>query len=650
MMSSQWAPTPQWSREWLVSNGLGGFASGTVAGAVARRYHAFLCAAPNGPQERFVLVTKIEETLCIGEERFESGANFWAGPPSPRGDLLIESFSLDPFPRWVYRVQTQSGPVRIQKTVWMPDERNASIARYELLSGDAPQVSLQVRPFLAPRDYHSSQHENADFNATPQLSSGAVSFKPYAALPAIRFTFEGEFCPDGGWYLGFQWPIERERGLDSSEDAYSPGYFTLALQSETPAFFSASVGEESLSELSATLEPARERRAGLIERGKWLDTENRLKLAADQFLVKRTDGLFTVLAGYPWFTDWGRDTMIALPGLCLNTGRFEVAASILRAFAGAMDKGMIPNRFPEKNETPDTNTVDATLWMFHAVAAYVRASGDFDTLKSLYPKLVESIEWHLAGTRYGIKADDDDGLLCAGDPHTQLTWMDAKIGETAFTPRWGKPVEIQALWFNALVETAGFARHFDDKNTAGICTEWARKVAGSFADLFWNAEEGCLFDCINSQGRDGALRPNQIFAVSLPHRLLNSAQEASVVAAVAADLLTPHGLRSLSPRDSRYRGLYEGDQWARDSAYHQGTVWAWPTGAFLEAYLKVNSSGSQAKSQVRAWLSPLIAHLDEAGLGTISEIFDGDSPNEPRGCFAQAWSVSEVLRLWQLSA
>ncbi len=649
MTSSQWAPTPEWSREWLVTNGLGGFASGTVAGAVARRYHAFLCAAPNGPQERFVLVTKIEETLKIGEETFELGANFWANENSPRGDLFIESFALAPFPRWVYRVQAQNGPVRLQKTLWMPDDRNATLARYELLSGDAPQITLTVRPFLAPRDYHSSQHQNGDFGTEPQLSKGAVSLQPYAALPAIHFGFDGEFCPGGNWYLGFQWPIERERGLDSSEDAYSPGTFALALAGDKPVYFSASTEAESLEQLSATLEPALARREQLVGGREWQGTENRLKLAADQFLVKRTDGLYTVLAGYPWFTDWGRDTMIALPGLCLNTGRFEVAASILRAFAGAMDKGMIPNRFPEKNETPDYNTVDATLWMFHAVAAYMRASGDFKILKDLYPKLVESIEWHLAGTRFGIQADDDDGLLSAGDAHTQLTWMDAKIGDTAFTPRWGKAVEIQALWFNALVETAGFARHFEDKNMAGICTEWARKVAGSFPDLFWNAEEGCLFDCINSGGRDGAIRPNQIFAVSLPHRLLSSAQETSVVAAVAADLLTPHGLRSLSPRDSRYRGIYEGDQWARDSAYHQGTVWAWPIGGFLEAYLKVNQSNAQAKSQVRAWLSPLIAHLDEAGLGTVSEIFDGDSPNEPRGCFAQAWSVSEVLRLWQLS-
>jgi len=651
MISSSWAPTPEWSREWLVCNGLGGFASGTVAGAVARRYHAFLCAAPNGPQERFVLVTKIEETLEVGDETFELGANFWADSLSPRGDLLIESFALDPFPRWVYRVNTQSGPLRLQKTVFMEDGKNTSLARYELLSFEGREaVHLQVRPFLAPRDYHSSHHANDGFQTGYSEKDGATIFAPYPSLPAISFWAQGpesEFCSHGAWYFGFDWPLERERGLDFREDAYCPGYFAFTLDAKKGAQLCAS--SEAEAPTPDAFERALERKKSLVQNGEWLDNENRLKLAADQFIVRRKDGLHTVLAGYPWFTDWGRDTMIALPGLCLETGRFEVAASILKAFCGAMNKGIIPNRFPEGSEIPDTNTVDATLWMFHALAGYTRAANDFSLVRELYPRLVESIEWHLAGTHYGIQADDDDGLLSAGDAHTQLTWMDAKVGDTAFTPRWGKAVEIQALWYGALLETAGWAREMGDRNTLGICTEWARKVAASFADSFWNAEEGCLFDCINAQGRDGSVRPNQIFAVSLPHRLLSGAQEKAVVTAVEADLRTPFGLRSLSPRDSRYRGVYEGNQWSRDSAYHQGTVWAWPIGAFLEAYLKVNTASAESKSQARAWLSPLLAHLDEAGLGSISEIFDGDSPHTPRGCFAQAWSVSEVLRLWRLS-
>ena len=371
-----------------------------------------------------------------------------------------------------------------------------------------------------------------------------------------------------------------------------------------------------------------------------------LKLGADQFIVKRADAAHTVLAGYPWFTDWGRDTMIALPGLCLTTGRFDIAASILRSFAGAMSRGMIPNRFPEGNETPDYNTVDGTLWFFHAVFQYGHISGDWKTVRQLYPRLVESIEWHLAGTRYGIVADDDDGMLRAGDSHSQLTWMDAKVGDTAFTPRAGKPVEIQALWFEALCEMASWGRCFEDHNTASICTEWSRKIATNFAPTFWNEAEGCLFDCVDGNIKDGAIRPNQIFAVSLSGRLLSSAQNRSVVAVVQRELLTPVGLRSLSPRDSRYCGHYGGDGWSRDSAYHQGTVWGWLLGPFLGAYLGVHDQSDAARAQVREWLQPMIAHLDVAGLGSISEIFDGDAPHAPRGCFAQAWSVAETLRIW----
>ena len=363
MSSFDWAPTPHFSREWLVSNGLGGFASGTVAGAVTRRYHAFLCAAPNGPQERFVLVSKIEETLCIRDESFELSANFWSNSVSPRGDLFLESFSLDPFPRWIYRVPTQNGPVRLEKLVWMPDDSNASVARYRVLSGDAQNISLRIRPFLTPRDYHSSQSANADFDTAPHVADdGSISFCAYPNLPTIRFDFDGQFCAGGNWYFGFDWPLERERGLNASEDAYCPGEFVLELNAGEPVFFSAT--SEAKMPPRDSLVAALQRRQGLIEGEDWLEVENRLKLAADQFLVKRTDGLYTILAGYPWFTDWGRDTMIALPGLCLETGRFDIAASILKAFASAMNKGLIPNRFPEKSEVPDTNTVDATLWLF----------------------------------------------------------------------------------------------------------------------------------------------------------------------------------------------------------------------------------------------------------------------------------------------
>ena len=645
-MIPHWAPTPRFSNEWLATNGSGAFASGSVSGAVTRRYHAFLCAAIDGPQDRRVLVTKIEETVICNGQTYPLGANFWPGEIAPRGDLLIGDFALDPLPRWTFRVPTDEGEIVIEKTIWMVRDKNTAVARYELKSG--PQCELQVRAFVAPRSYHSTQHANADFNQHLEISAdkNAISMRPYNAQPPIHLASGGRFCPDGNWYYDFQWPIERERGLDFSEDAFCPGYFCLPLEIGAPQLVVASTNEIDLNSARDSQQNVVQYKRDLVEGDSWHAATARLKLAADEVIVRRADGLHTVLAGYPWFTDWGRDTMIALPGLCLTTKRFDIAASILRSFAGAMSQGMIPNRFPEGNETPDYNTVDGTLWFFHAVFQYGHISGDWETVRELYPKLVESIEWHLAGTRYGIVADDDDGMLRAGDHNSQLTWMDAKIGDVAFTPRAGKAVEIQALWFNALCEMAICARRFDDQNTAGICTEWSRKIAASFPDAFWNAAENCLYDCVDGDQKDGAIRPNQIFAVSLPHQLLSDEQNRAVVEVVERELLTPVGLRSLSPRDSRYRPHYEGDQWSRDSAYHQGTVWGWLLGPFLSAYLQVHEESDAAKAQVQAWLQPMIAHLDEAGLGSISEIFDGDAPHAPRGCFAQAWSVAETLRAW----
>ena len=645
-MFPDWAPTPEFSNEWIATNGSGAFASGSVAGAVTRRYHAFLCAAINGPQDRRVLVTKLEEAVHCNSGATDLSANFWPDSIAPRGDQFLSEFVLDPLPRWTYRVPHDEGEIVIEKTVWMVPDENTAVARYELKSG--PACELQVRAFVAPRSYHSTHHANAQFNRQLDVSDDgqAVAMRPYDAMPPIHLRTGGRFCADEDWYLNFQWPIEAERGLDASEDAFCPGYFCLPLEVGAPQCVVASTEPVDLTAAQSSRATAIKYKRGLIGGDDWHEAGARLKLAADQVIVKRADGAHTVLAGYPWFTDWGRDTMIALPGLCLTTKRFDIAASILRSFAGAMSQGMIPNRFPEAGETPDYNTVDGTLWFFHAVFQYGHISGDWKTVRELYPKLVESIEWHLAGTRFGIVADDDDGMLRAGDANSQLTWMDAKVGDVAFTPRVGKAVEIQALWFNALCEMASWGRCFEDHSNASIYTEWSRKIATNFAPTFWNEAEGCLFDCVDGDFKDGAIRPNQIFAVSLPNQLLSGEQNKSVVEVVERELLTPVGLRSLSPRDSRYRGHYGGDQWQRDSAYHQGTVWGWLLGPFLGAYLGVHDESDAAKSQVREWLQPMLAHLDEAGLGSISEIFDGDAPHAPRGCFAQAWSVAETLRIW----
>lgn len=652
------------SREWLESNGIGGYACSTVIGCNTRRYHALLCAATAPPLGRMVMVNKADETLSIGERHVELGCNQFPGTIHPNGYHYLESFELSPLPRWVYRVPgfENKPDVVLEKTLWMPHGENRTCIRYVLLEG--PEVSLSLRPFVTGRDYHHTHGFNTQFNTRLEKlrhngdgHGTQLKMRPYDGGAPLIFTSDGEFFEAGTWYYAFEYAVEMERGLDCHEDAWCPGAFSWRLKSGGAAEFC--VASEPLSIESETDVAYRpDSRQNEIARRNELKAifkdlpeprraaAERLALAADQFIVQRHDKLHTILAGYPWFSDWGRDTMIALPGLCLTPNRLYEASSILRSFARAASEGMIPNRFPDHGETPDYNTVDATLWFFHATAQYLERSGDWKCVsEEIYPVLRECIEWHIKGTRYGIQADESDGLLSSGGGGTQLTWMDAKVGDWVVTPREGKAVEIQALWFNALRTMMDMADRAGDKSMKNLCGSWSRKVKQNFTEKFWNAEENCLFDYVNGQYRDAAIRPNQIFAVSLPHRLLTAEYEKRIVACVQRELLTPYGLRSLSPRDSRYRPIYIGDQWQRDGSYHQGTVWGWPIGAFFSAYLRVNNHNGAAKKQVAQWMERLIEHLDEACIGSISEIFDADPPHTPRGCFAQAWSVSEVLRV-----
>ena len=647
------------SREWLETNGIGGFASSTVIGCNTRRYHALLCAATRPPLGRMVLVNKADETLGIGGRQFELGCNEYPAALHPHGYQYLREFTPTPLPRWLYVVsRAASGAAQdvvLEKTLWMPHGENRTVILYTLLSGEA--ATLSVRPFVTGRDYHYIHRYNQQFNThcarqTDRADTCHVTMQPYADSPSVTFSLDGDFRESGAWYYSFQYAIEQERGLEFEEDAYCPGAFVWRLTAGQSATLVIGTEAPPLDYAIGTRDREIARRAGLSDAFQVLPEDRqphaaRLALAADQFIVRRaSDGLHTVLAGYPWFSDWGRDTMIALPGLCLTTQRFDEAASILRSFANAASEGMIPNRFPDHGETPDYNTVDATLWFFHAAALYVERSGDWKTVEeALYPVLRDCIEWHIKGTRYGIQADPTDGLLRSGEAGTQLTWMDAKVGDWVVTPRTGKPVEIQALWFNALRTMMEFADHQGDEATKALCGEWSRKVKAHFHSTYWNGGANCLYDYVDGGYQDGAVRPNQIFAVSLPHRLLSHDYETRVVATVQRDLLTPYGLRSLSPHDSRFCGIYEGNQWHRDGAYHQGTVWGWLIGPFLSAYLKVHHSTPTAKAQVREWLAPLLAHLDEACVGSISEIFDGNPPHTPRGCCAQAWSVAEVLRV-----
>ena len=641
------------SREWLETNGIGGFACGTVIGCNARRYHALLCAATRPPLGRAVLVNKADETLIVGERTFELGCNQFPGAIHPSGYAFLHEFESFPFPTWTYRVPGAT----LRKTLWMPEGENRVVVRLDLLEGRA---QLLVRPFVSGRDYHQTHRWNETFSpsaATWHEGEGDelsrhVEMQPYAQWPSVVWTHDGEFLPGGAWYYSFELEAERERGLDFVEDWWCPGAWTWKLSPDRPtAWWTIGTQPVALSHARASQQRELKRRS-TVEFDRTLSdaTRDRLVRACDAFIVRREDGFSTILAGYPWFSDWGRDTMIALPGLCLSTGRYDDARSILSTFARAMSQGMIPNRFPDAGETPDTNTVDATLWFFHAVARYFEATNDEAALREWYPALCDSLEWHLKGTRWGIQADAIDGLLSCGAPDTQLTWMDAKVGDWVVTPRAGKPVEIQAMWHGALCEMKGFAARLGDVETEELCARWAAKAHRHFAAKFWNEEENCLFDCLQPDGApDAAIRPNQIFAVSLPHRLLSDEQAKHVVETVRRELQTPFGLRSLSPRDTRYRGIYTGDSTQRDGSYHQGTVWAWLIGPFVSAYLKTHA-GEDARMQARLWLAPLVAHLDAACLGQISEIFDGELPHTPRGCFAQAWSVAELLRAWDETA
>ncbi len=625
-------------REWLETNGIGGFASSTITGMNTRRYHGLLIAATKPPVGRMVLLSKLEETLVVDGRRIDLSSNRYPGVIHPQGYLHLKQFRQDPFPVFVY----EAAGIEIEKSVFLVHGENTTVVEY---AASGP-CTLELRPLIAFRDYHNTTHENAALDPSIAVESGAVTCAPYPGLPALRLAHTpGIVRRTGDWYRNFEYEMERQRGLDYREDLFNPLLLSLELGPSRPAAVIASTG------LHTAEDAPRLRTANLARRAAIRDSApaggplvRTLVLAADQFLVRR-GSQSTVIAGYHWFTDWGRDTMISLPGLTLATGRYDDARKILLAFAASADRGMLPNRFPDAGEEPEYNTADAALWFFEAVRAFAARTGDYDFIRDyLYGVLAGMIAWHERGTRFGIRVDED-GLLRAGEPGVSLTWMDARVGDRPVTPRSGKPVEIQALWYNALrvmEEFAGrFGRDSDRAHYAGL----AGRARARFQPLFWNEAAGCLFDVVNGEARDGAIRPNQIFAVSLPHGMLPPETAARVVAAVERHLLTPYGLRTLAPSDPQYRGRFEGDPAARDSAYHQGTVWPWLMGPFLAAYLKVNGRSAQSRRQSAKWLEELGRFTADEGLGQIPEVFDGDPPQRPGGAIAQAWSVAEVLRI-----
>ncbi len=636
-------------REWLETNGIGGFASSTVSGANTRRYHGLLTAATRPPLGRVTMLSKFEETLFIGDARYELSTNQFPGAIYPEGYKFLKNFRLAPFPVWTFEIDG----IEIEKKLFMVHGSNRVVCQWRenqrpKTEDQRPNIKLELKPLLSFSDYHHLQHENSEFDLLYETSANLAATKPYQDLPPLYFSHNAQAVENTNlWYRNFEYAIERERGFDFTEDLFQP--FALRFDLSETAIVIVSTDAQNYADAENFERQEIERRESLIEQaGATDDFTKQLVLAADQFIVSRGAGK-TIIAGYPWFSDWGRDTMIALNGLTLATNRSEIAHSILLEFSKHISQGMLPNRFPDAGEVPEYNTVDATLWYFEAVRAYAEKTDDCEFVRAnLYEKLADIISWHLKGTRYKIKADDADNLLYAGTSGVQLTWMDAKIGDLVVTPRAGKAVEIQALWYNALRVMADFAERFGDAEAAKNYSDLAEKTQASFNRIFWNNATDCLFDVIDGDVKDGAVRPNQIFAVSLPHAILTDAEMArKVVEKVETELLTPFGLRSLSPNDKDYHPIYIGSPFERDTAYHQGTVWAWLIGGFVDAYRK---NFPENEARVEEILNGFKGHLNEAVGGQISEIFDADAPHIPRGCPAQAWSVAEALRVKRKSS
>jgi predicted glycogen debranching enzyme len=643
------------SREWLCANGLGGFASGTVAGLPTRRYHGLLVAALKPPVGRTVMATGLHERIEYDGATYELSAARWAdGRVTPRGYRLIERFYLDgTTPVWHYAC----ADALVEKRVWMEPGANTTYVRYRLLRpGAGGAVRLTLRALVGYREFHVTTRGSGWVMAVTPVEHG-LRVTAYDGARPLSIQVPGAAAsPAHDWYVGFRLSAEEARGLDALDDSLHAGTFEAVLAPARPltAVLSAELRPDLDGEQAWTRRRAHETQVLLAWRKAqpaarpapaWIE---QLVLAADQFLVTRPladdPGGLSVIAGYHWFGDWGRDTMIALPGLTLTTGRPEAARRILTTFARFVDRGMLPNVFPDAGERPEYNTVDAALWYVEAVRAYHESTGDAVALRKLFPALEQIIHGYVGGTRYGIRVDPADGLVAAGEPGVQLTWMDARVGDWVVTPRTGKPVEINALWYNALVAMAGLARALGRPSA-----EWeamAARAAAGFA-RFWNAEAGYCYDVIDGPaGPEAALRPNQILAVSLPASALPAERQRQVVDACARRLLISYGLRSLSPDEPGYQPRYAGGPRERDGAYHQGTAWAWLLGPFVLAYDRVHGDRAAA----RALLEPMAHHLGEYGVGSIAEVFDAEPPFAPGGCIAQAWSVAETLRAWCLLA
>jgi predicted glycogen debranching enzyme len=655
-------------REWLVTNGLGGYASSTVLGVNTRKYHGLLVAAFNPPINRWVLLTKLDEELKIGAETYALGANEFHDVMHPEGYRFLSSFVLSPLPTYKYNV----GGVKLQKTIFMPYMKNATAVTYEIYNPLKEKVSLHVSPLVNSRHiYNTTDRDSLSWSFIQKRYREAVVIETSDSLFSLILSSgnDNSFVEESWWVEKIFYRVDASRRESSVDDQFRPGFFKFSVgPKEKKKFYVLAVAGKNgkgaqrlfssfgkgVEDIERLYREEIERRKGLLgqfrERHSDLEMEDWMKWliqAADSFIVSRASTKKkSVIAGYHWFDDWGRDSLISLPGLTLVTGRFEDAKEILLTFKRYCHKGVIPNRFSDKaGGTPLYNTVDATLWFFNAVLQYLKYTGDYRFVQEkLWKTLNEIIEYHVQGTTFGIHMEED-GLIAHGP---QLTWMDATTIDKFVTPRNGKAVEIQALWYNALKTMQLLAKRFNQSDKAETYYSMAGKARVSFSEKFWNPNKGCLFDVVGNDGADSSLRPNQMIAVSLDFPIVDLKRGEKIVDIVWKRLGGTYGLKTLPDNDLRYIGKYLGDWEHRDSAYHNGTVWAWLLGPFTTAFLKTkNYEESWRKFAFKSFLQPLFREeIHRAGLGTISEIFDGDAPHSPRGCISQAWSVAEPLRAY----
>lgn len=640
-------PDDQIQREWLLPNGLGGYASSTVLGCPTRRYHGLLVAAKNPPGERMVMLAGSIDRLQIAGQTFDLSTFEFNHEWHPKGYEHIKRFSQDlTFPQPSVEFEYAHELFRVIKKITVISGANEVKIDYHMEARDSERIHFSIQPLIAIRDFHSLRRQAANdpwmVKTTDDSFWLSDRMTPENTLFLAGINAQSEYEPV--WWHNFSYRETESRGFSGGEDLLSIGRFSWTADKSMLARLDAVAFAKDPEQARAMADVPLLKRKPLGPTGD--SVRNRLSAAARSFIVERkferTKRSVSIIAGYHWFSDWGRDALIALEGLLLKTGHFEEARQVLETFASAQRNGLIPNYFGEVGQQCSYNSVDASLWFIHAFDAYLAASGDTEAMAKFGRHACEVvIEAFLNGTDFNIGADET-GLIRCGDESTQITWMDAKQGGVVMTPRFGYCVEINALWYHAL---RIMAARFDGK-IEKTCKDLARSVANQFEKTFWQDDLGCLADCVHDGIPDRSVRPNQVFAISLAHSPLSDRHRRSILEVVERDLLTPLGLRSLSPQDSRYIGVYEGDPFQRDQAYHNGTVWGWLIGPYVDAVINVRGNTPENKNTLRKFLLPLMRHLDDAGLNYISEIFDGNEPHTPRGCIAQAWSVAELLRAW----